>query len=384
MYHRDKSYYRNSSTQCQPFSNESSSTTLTINLCLFSIQSTCYTVGDLKESERTVLKDNENKKRNVIPIPRLQERYIALGKERLKEQEFEEAVDLYEQAIEMDSCHEEVYFSLLACYMELHHSQKGVALCEEMMKLGLGHYFTVMELYVTFLIQERKYDKAYDVLRMLFEEEGDQIPAEQYNRLQRVLQLCDRVRHEGEFIEEIVEDVLLPQQEEWTDWSRLFHENIRPELPRIKRYLASEDTHPFTKTLMLHALKEQEVNASVTVCKFGETFTGSAMSLPTAQDWAFKEEVLTLLASVVEDEDPTLYTSIQALVERHFFLLYPFTTPTSNASKWAYAYMIQASEWLGQEEQVQDWKKRCPIPYDHLEPVFERIQSLEEMQPPHL
>lgn len=56
------------------------------------------------------------------------------------------------------------------CFLEIGELEEAKGICEKMLKEGQGHYFTVLQVYMTILIQLRQYDKVKETIEAVLEE----------------------------------------------------------------------------------------------------------------------------------------------------------------------------------------------------------------------
>lgn len=56
------------------------------------------------------------------------------------------------------------------CFLEIGELEEARGICEKMLKEGQGHYFTVLQVYMTILIQLRQYDKVKETIEAVLEE----------------------------------------------------------------------------------------------------------------------------------------------------------------------------------------------------------------------
>ncbi|GAE43997.1 hypothetical protein [Mesobacillus boroniphilus] len=158
--------------------------------------------------------------------------------------------------------------------------------------------------------------------------------------------------------------------------------NIRPYLIKIREYVASEDGHPFLKTMLLNILKEQEYDEELHVYKFGWTEDFNPVNLPELKDYVENSGVIQLLSHEIENDDPVLFENVQRLVERYYFLVYPFKLSVGQAEAWAAACHFVANEYYGFEDPLESFAEIYNSQIEETQQVLDFIRRLEEISYP--
>ncbi|MBM4762471.1 tetratricopeptide repeat protein [Bacillus sp. B15-48] len=331
-------------------------------------------------------------KDNIILFPDLEKRLLERGMERLKEKNFREAIELLEQIRSFDSENSEAYIGLVLAYFESGQSTEAKTLVEEMLKKGIGDYIQVVDLYIMVLIQLSEYDVVVTTLEALLEEK--EIPKEKYEHFSKLLHFSRNMVEEHSnmeaneaFIKEAEGERLSlftykDPKDQMLIAARLAKENIRPYIQEVKKYLQSEEGHPFQKSLLLNILREQDYNQQLEVKKFElqQSFTPS--ELPEIHELDKIKDVSAALAKMLENEDPVLCENIKSMVERHFFLIYPFNPYPEDASAWAAAYHFIANSYYGHEDSLAMYADKYGSIERETEEALYFIKKLEEISYP--
>jgi adenylosuccinate synthase len=166
--------------------------------------------------------------------------------------------------------------------------------------------------------------------------------------------------------------------------SSLAEKNIRPYMDEIKEYLNSESGHPFLKTMLLTLLKEQEYDKKIVVEKFNEDLSIVPTELPDIQTQPRMKEIENILEAKLENSDPVLFENMKGMVERIFFISYPFELQPEAVSAWAAAFHLLVLDYLGGEPDVDDISDEYEISTKKIEQALAKIRELEEISYPNI
>ena len=100
----------------------------------------------------------EKNRTNVIPFPNLKDRLLEKGMDALKGKNFQEALIMFSDAKKLDQDQAEIHLGIALCLMELGELEDAKKVCKKMLLEDIGHYFTVLQVYLTILIQLRQYE----------------------------------------------------------------------------------------------------------------------------------------------------------------------------------------------------------------------------------
>lgn len=103
---------------------------------------------------------HDKKNSKIIPFPNVKERLVHKGMGALKEKNYHEALRLFSEAKRYDDEESDIYLGMAICLLEIGELEEAKGICEKMLKEGHGHYFTVLQVYMTILIQLRQYEKS--------------------------------------------------------------------------------------------------------------------------------------------------------------------------------------------------------------------------------
>jgi tetratricopeptide (TPR) repeat protein len=343
----------------------------------------------MKKRERAKRKDN------IIFLPGLEKRLTDKGLESLQNKRYQEAITLLEEAKEHDPENSDILIGLVLAYFEAGAYTKARELANEMLLKGIGDYFHMVDLYLTILIQLHEYQEIVLTIEALFDEK--EIPPERHDHFLTILQFSRRMAdndNQQEPIEEPKEEDTHPKvlnlsslkslNEQMLAISNLAEKNIRPYMDEIKEYLNSNEGHPFLKTMLLSLLKEQEYDKEIVVKKFGEDQSVVPTELPDIQSQPRMKEIEYLLEKRLEHSDPYLFENIKGMVERIFFISYPFEFAPEEVSAWAGAFHLLVLDYLGMDSDLRDISNEYEISTEKIEQALIKIRELEEISYPNI
>lgn len=331
---------------------------------------------------------------NVIFFPGIEKRLKDKGLESLENKKYHEAIDLLEEARELDPENEEILIGLVLAYFEAASYKKAKKLANDMLLKGIGDYFHMVDLYLTVLIQLHEYQEIVSTIEALLEEK--EIPPDKHDHFLTILQFSRRMAENRQIdpSESEPEEAAKPQKlnlasiknlnEQMLIVSNLAEKNIRPYLPEIAEYLAAESGHPFLKTILLTLLQEQEIDREVTVAKFDLKQTFIPTRLPEVRLQPRMIEIKAILENRLESSDPVLFENISGLIERIFFIAYPFDLEPTSAHAWAAAFYQLAQVYLGIEPEMGEIAEDYGVRPEEIEQAAAQIEAIEKISYPNI
>ncbi|MDZ5712386.1 tetratricopeptide repeat protein [Jeotgalibacillus haloalkalitolerans] len=311
----------------------------------------------------------EQQGRRVIPFPGLKDRLVERGLDMLQNQENVEAISLLEQALEIDENDVAAGTSLAVAYYENNQWSESADLCRRMLQEGSGEYDELVELYVMNLIQLRRFDEISSFIQPLLEE--NEIQPEKAARLKSLIDLGKQQKEIKESEDESFHSFQLQKdlEQQMIQAAALAKQNIRPVKDDIITEIEKDETHPFVKTLLLNILREQGIADETVVCKWNKEISVSPSELMEPFDQELYQKAAALLSN--ESDQPQLAEIAAELLQKHAFLLYPFSWRIDSAEIISKAYLKLASEYMGEEEAFTG--------FDHKE-LLEEIRRLEKVE----
>ncbi|WP_176167397.1 tetratricopeptide repeat protein [Mesobacillus jeotgali] len=338
------------------------------------------------------MKKRDSNKDNVILFPGLEKRLLEKGLDYMKQQKYRDAIQYLEQALDHDPENSDIYVGLILAHYETGNLKQAKDIAAEMLKSGLGDYIQVIEMYLMILVQLNEYSEMVTTIEALLEER--EIPADKHEHFIKMLEFGRKMidgieRNEiAEIDDEQPEEQALDLfgsddlNQQVMALASLANVNIRPFIKIIKEFTRSEEGHPFLKTMLVNILREQGYAEELAVNKFGWEESFFPAQLPDVKEYIEDSGVLQLLSREIENEDPVLFEQVQSLVERYFFLIYPYKNPVGNSPAWAAASHFIANEYYGFDDPLETFADLYSSPHEETAQVLDFIRKLEEISYP--
>lgn len=331
----------------------------------------------------------KQKKNNVVLFPNLKERFLDKGMALLKEKKYHDALDMFAEAKKLNEDKAEIHLGMAICLMELGELNEAKEICKKMLLEDIGHYFTVLQIYLTILIQLREYQEVQTTIEAVLEE--NHLPAESAEHFYKLLEFSrkmnqnnpDLLEDEDDDLEQTqtlyIEDLLQDTQKQMGYVQSLKDRNVRNHLTTLMLLLEGEEVHPTIKSMILHLMIEHEVEKEVKVNKFGETMMVIPSKLQDPADVPFAKKVLNYLDDTLGNENPTLYEAVKELWIRHLYVLYPFTPQPTDVKLWAAALHIVGYSLHGISIEDEEIEAIYAQPSSSLQEVCDKIYQIEEI-----
>lgn len=261
---------------------------------------------------------------------------IEKGKEALEDKRFTDAALHLSDALNYPlEDEDEVKMALILALYESEQYEKGLDLCQEMLREGIGDYEDVLDVYLLILIQKKQFEEVHATITALLEEK--QLPESKREHFEQLLKLSAKMKEPAQHN---VKPLFMGEenlQEKTLRIIELVHANIQPYKAELIEMLGSPHTHPFLQTLVLNVLKEHGVNEPVEIKKFYYHKQVIPSALVDVFEMSYFNKVLNVLEENLSHKDPILFEQAKEIVKRHFFLLYPFEPVEIEADIWAEA-----------------------------------------------
>lgn len=329
----------------------------------------------------------EKKRSNVIPFPNLKGKFLDKGMALLKEKKYTEALGMFSEAKALNEDKAEIYLGMAICLMELGELSEAKDICKKMLQEDIGHYFTVLQIYLTILIQLREYQEVQATIEAVLEENN--LPAESAEHFYKLLEFSRKMtQNQDDIVEDLeeekeqtmyIEDLLEDVSKQMSYIESLRDRNINKHFSSLKLLLENPMTHPMVKTMILHLMIENEISKEVKVTKFGETMTLIPSELKDISDHLFTKKVLNILDDTLGIENPTLYEAVKEIWIRHLYVLYPFLPQPTEAKLWAAALHIVGYEMHGIGLEIEEIEQMYENSMPRLEEACQKIYQIEEI-----
>lgn len=329
------------------------------------------------------------KKSNIVPFPNLKERYIDKGMILLKEKKFHEALSMFAEAKKLNEDQAEIYLGMAICLMELGELGEAKDICKKMLLEDIGHYFTVLQIYLTILIQLREYQEVQTTIEAVLEE--NRLPAESAEHFYKLLEFSRKMNQdEVDILDDdeeehepnqtiYLEDLLHDTQKQMAYVQSLHDRNLSKHFPSLRVLLEDEKVHPSIKTMILHLMIEHEVEKEVIVTKFGESLSVIPAKLDDPSDFPFTNKVINVLDDKLGNENPTLFEAVKELWIRHLYVMYPFLPDPADETLWAAALHLVGYSMHGITVELEEIETIYEQYLPTLEDACHKIYKIEEI-----
>ena len=325
----------------------------------------------------------------VIIFPGLKERLMSIGLEKLEGKKYGEAVELLSQAKELDRDDAEIAMAFLVALYESGDYDQAKQQGEELLCKGIGDYFEIFDIFIMILIQLGEHKAVIETITVLFDER--EVPADRMEHYEKLLQFSQkRIPQKEEMKDFQNTDEMQPSsilknlgiKEQIFRAAQLNYENIYPFMAELREFLKNPNNHPFVKSMVMNVFKEHGVESPIFIKKF--TFDEQVVpaELAAVFETPFYLEFIEYLRKEVEDENPTLYQQIKIVIDRHFFLLYPFEPVPTSAPVWGAAYFLFVQEMYQDETDPKKIAHQFGIDDQMLSQALDWIRELEEISLP--
>lgn len=262
--------------------------------------------------------------KKIIMFPKLETKIIENGLEFFRNKQYEDAIELFEEGLELGVNATLFKSALVISYMETNQLEKGKQLILELLQEDNRNYVTNLNLAVMILFQLNEHNQIITLLDEAFEQE--RISEENLPHFQEVYQLSKTIKQkkvEKKYLQldlfnyETIEDQLLIVRD-------LLTEQVNPYKEEISNYLLDEEGQDFFKTLLVQMLQDKNDSTEYTISKLNEQliFVPSELNQQVVQKT--KTELETLFIKKYENDDPTYLNQLLEFIGRFYFLIYPF------------------------------------------------------------
>lgn len=300
-------------------------------------------------------------KENIIVFPGMVDRLISEGLKHAEDFQYDLAVDSIRQALTYIEADEQTLGVYAYSLYEIREYEEACAVCEELLKLGPTYYFETMELYVTILMELRRFGEVKEIVGSLLEE--GVIPPEKTENFEQLLALNGRVsqQKENDRLEDVPHnnqiDPTFFQLETFSGYSEdkqqqllveLDGEDLAPIEDELVKIIEDGEISPITKSFALLLMVHQGIERPVTIEKLGHRSVVTPKSLPEPSQSTRMESVLQLTGEALL-QNPTKLEMVHDLIIRHSFATYPFEWFYFNEREVADGYINYVGAMLGED-----------------------------------
>jgi tetratricopeptide (TPR) repeat protein len=296
------------------------------------------------------------KSENVIVFPGTFERLVAKGIDCVKHNQFEKAVEAFDQAIIYEPDYPEFLGPYAVALYETKDFERAREVAARLLHSGTTSYIDAMELYLTISIQLQEYEEVEMTIDTLLEE--GIIPHELLTKFTYLRELNSRLStrytadetNPAEAIftfEDFLEMDIYTQQH---TLASLEGTDLRAMIPVLEDIVESVHLSPLIVTFAITLLQQAGYSKEVTIKKFGEEL----VIIPAGMPLPGQDPFTTTVLSTVEDilvKDPSRFEMAKSLIEKFAITAFPFNWGQYDEEEVAFAY-VQYIECLFTGEEL--------------------------------
>lgn len=329
----------------------------------------------------------ENSDQKIVLFPGVKDRLMEMGIAHLDNHQFAEAVNFLGQANEIDPENPEIGTAYLIALYESGNYEKAKEVCHYLLHQGIGNYFEIIDVYLMILIQLSNHEEIIHTITTLIDE--NEVPLEKIEHYKKLLQFSqNRVGTENQQPVLKMDEPKTPLfssediKENIYKLAQLSNQNIYPYMDELIKYIGKREAHPFLKTMIVNILSEHGVEKEIHLEKFNNNGTFIPVKLPSIFETSFYIVLLETLKNELENNNPTLYQQMKDIVDRHFFLLYPFELMPENPKLWSLAYQCFGQELYGETVDLEKIAIENQVNIASLVKAINFLKKLEEISLP--
>ncbi|NYF25045.1 tetratricopeptide repeat protein [Sporosarcina sp. JAI121] len=284
------------------------------------------------------------KKENVIVFPGTFEKLVEKGHLAVDQEEYELAVEAFDQAIVYEPDHPEFLGPYAVALYETKDFLRAKEIAARLLHSGTADYVDAMELYLTISIQLQEYDEVEMTIDALIDE--GIVPPEMLNKFNYLRELngrlSERYAHEEPGIQmktfTIDEFMKMDAMTQQYALASLEGSDLSAIAPLLVTIAERDDVAPLALTFALTLLHQTGYTGKLIVRKFGweKPIVPAEMTLPGQDELTKKvrEEIERLLF-----QDPSRLQMAQGLIEKFAITAFPFGWGDYQAVEVAAAYV---------------------------------------------
>lgn len=286
---------------------------------------------------------------NLYVFPGTVQKILAEAADSFEKGYFHDAVEKYEQAMPLTTLTEEEFFIYAFALFEIKSFQLCLEVTEELLMIYRDDptlYYEVMELYLSSLIQLRRYEETHQQLEMLFQ--TGEIPDRKYKKFTYLKQLNERLAHHYQFSTpddwalEKVDQRAIQQYQRLSFFDKLAHlstieaEQQRSQIAWILEVIKIE-REPLLQTHLLVLLQQFGWSQPVDLEKFTIKQTVIPKELEELEDRQKAKDVKSRVSQLLERE-PQLLETVHVMIDKYMMLAYPLEWQDYTPEEVATAY----------------------------------------------
>ena len=299
-----------------------------------------------------------NQNDNIVLFPKQRKDLESKAFHAMDEKDYLDALKYFDQLIDHGVDDQAIHLGKLTSLIELGEEKDAEELCEELIAKKDENYFSYINLYATLLFQSHK----HKAVAQLLEEAliAEDIPAHlksQFEKLYSVNQplVNEQIEQEERItIRELTEAFETNDSlAQWHLVNHLQNVDIEPYINLFKDMLKSPEVNPVIKTVIIGLLQAKSIDQEFIIEKFSIEMTIDPSIYPFKNDHPFRKAFRKAMESC-EQENPTFCQLCEQLIDRYFYVLYPFTPKLSKLEPFKQAIILIVKSSLDGKKPTYD------------------------------
>ncbi|MBG9783991.1 hypothetical protein [Shouchella lehensis] len=307
------------------------------------------------------MKDKKQGEDKIILFPGLVKRLVEEGMNELKQKHAEKAYQLFAEASSYDQGDPQARFGTVLSLIELNRQQEAVMETEKLLNEGIGHYFEILQVHVSLLVQLSRYDQVVHLLEAVLSE--DKIPAKDAETFYELLHFSRQMSESNEYSEASLskqnqEETMLElkaglhaanEPAKWNALQTVRKLGLTDLTDEIRSFVLNKQTNPLMRTYALQLLHEWGDRKPLRYERDHQVVIVTPSELEEPGERQVDQAIRKALEDQLEQEDPTLLHMAKQLHHTYLLMTYPFELNPENPKAWACAFHLVAAEQLGLE-----------------------------------
>jgi tetratricopeptide (TPR) repeat protein len=331
--------------------------------------------------------DKDSKNNNVVQYPNLNKVLLEKGTDMMMKQKYKDALALFDQLIELDEKQSDALVGSVVCCIELGQLVEAKKRCKEILLLGIGDYFDILNIYLSILMQLEEYQEITDTIEAIYSENN--VPGTYSESFDQLLSIAKKMISEGnEFpsppssgIESSLIEKLNNENNTELQWSviqQLNHRDDEEVIEVFKDFVEKKENDPVLKSFVLQMLHSKGCEDTVLVEKLGKSLEVNLKDLQDVFQMAFPHHVITHLKNTIEQKNPTLFEQTTQLWWHYLLVIYPFVPSGKEAKTWAAALHAAANELNGFQTDMEQIAKTYGVERKSIVTFYDKILDMEK------
>lgn len=274
----------------------------------------------------------------MILFPNLTERLIEKATSLMKEEDFQAALSLFLQGLELEEENEQMQYGAVVCFFEMGNLTEAKSYCKKLLHGTTDNYYEVLQIYLTILVQQSDYAEAFSFVEALLQEQD--VPTPYAQHFKHLMSFCEAQMNGAETTTNTAQSEVFPNLSLYKEEKQLLllqeikGMNLAYFEKELNEALIHSSVHPYVKSALLNEIVNQKVQGKWKVQKFAHQNTYDTQDLESLLRHPFIGKVEKRLEDELFHHNPTLYQMVTDVWKRYLFVVFPFI-PTEKEDLWA-------------------------------------------------